>query len=172
MNIKPVVYENLTHRQRVIASIEALSREDEAEARRLVKTCPKKNYTMNDSAYVDRMEALLDLAMSVECDLRGLALKSLMEAWLGDREKDFDGGRPISQPAMEFMCDMLALRQAWHELLEDEGIEPKAMERVSGSMRHDVVNSLLRIAEKFNQEPDPDTVAYCKTPMMEYLAKI
>lgn len=51
MNIKPQIYESLTPRQRVIASIEALARGDEEEKRRLVKSCPKKSYLQTDTAY-------------------------------------------------------------------------------------------------------------------------
>lgn len=172
MNIKPLIYEKLTARQRVIASFEALAREDEAEARRLIKTCRKKTYTMNDSAYVDRMEALHDIAMAVECDMRGMAICYLMEAWLGNRRGARPGAFEFQSPAIEFLQDMLSIRQAWHDVMKQEGIEPAIMEKAHASQRHCSVDWLLRIAEKMKLKPDPETVAFYKELLVEYLVRI
>ena len=51
MNIKPIVYENLTPHQRVVAAFEAMARGDKDEADRLRETCPFKNYRQRDAAF-------------------------------------------------------------------------------------------------------------------------
>jgi hypothetical protein len=71
------VYENLTPKQRVVASIEAESRGDAAERKRLIQTCPKVTYSQNDAKFSETMDQLLIAAAGIECELRGHALSFL-----------------------------------------------------------------------------------------------
>ncbi|MEP1696770.1 MAG: hypothetical protein ABJJ69_09565, partial [Paracoccaceae bacterium] len=68
--ISPLVYENLTPQQRVVAYVEALARGDEKERRRLIRTCLKEAYIQPDLRFSDSIENLLGLAMAVQCDLQ------------------------------------------------------------------------------------------------------
>ena len=76
--IASTVYEDLTPRQRVIASVEAEARGDQDERQRLMSSCPRLNYCRTDAAYSDAMERLMRMALAVEADLRGAALSFLI----------------------------------------------------------------------------------------------
>ena len=71
------VYENLTPKQRVVASIEAESRGDAAVRKRLIQTCPKVTYRQTDAKFSETMDLLLIAAVAIECELRGHALSFL-----------------------------------------------------------------------------------------------
>lgn len=77
-DIAQQVYDKLTPRQRIIATIEAEARDDAEEVRRLVKSCPKKTYTMNDANYAEEMQMLLADSMSLECDMSHMAINYLL----------------------------------------------------------------------------------------------
>ncbi len=173
MNIKPAIYENLTAHERVIASIEALARGDEEEKKRLVKTCPKKTYTMSDGAYSDKMKALFDIAMAVECDMRGYALKFLLVQWLdnnlkGDKEEIIS--KIINKTPLP-ISEAISIRQAWHEVLRDEGIDPVMMEKSFNTVKHFAVELIENIADHMGLEPNPDNVKMYKDVLKEYLGK-
>jgi hypothetical protein len=57
MNIKPMIYDNLTIQQRITASTDALMRNDMSEVKRLIETCQKKTYTQPDQAFCDGLMA-------------------------------------------------------------------------------------------------------------------
>lgn len=76
-SISPTVYESLTPRQRIIATIEAEARDDQDEVQRLVKTCPKKTYRMNDADYAEEVQLLLADSMAMECDMSYMAINFL-----------------------------------------------------------------------------------------------
>jgi hypothetical protein len=82
MNIKPMIYDNLTIQQRITASTEALMRNDIGELKRLVETCPKKTYTQPDQAFCDGLMAsvlsLYGLDNSKKIDLL-LTVKPLLQ---------------------------------------------------------------------------------------------
>ena len=130
MNIKPIVYETLTPQERVIASIEAMARGDAAERKRLMQSCPQKKYLMADAAYTDKMDVLTNLAIAVECDLRGCAL-NLFIFWVLDelqQEKKLPFWDSLQNKIPDFLQEMLTIRTAWHEALEEQGINPQTME--------------------------------------------
>jgi hypothetical protein len=62
-------YEHLTAQERVIATCEALKRNDEGEVALLKRTCPRKTYSQLDSAYVDVMESIMCAGIATEYDL-------------------------------------------------------------------------------------------------------
>lgn len=130
MNIKLQIYDNLTPKQRIIASIDAMARGDEEERLRLIKSCPKKSYRLTDSAYSFRIETLQQMAMAVECDMRGLSLDYLGQLLSHEKsEKEL-------LPNTSTIQEMLNIREAWHDLLEGQGIEPSAMGKAHDYLGH------------------------------------
>jgi hypothetical protein len=58
-------YPALEPQERFQAALEAATREDYDERRRLVDSCPRRTYTMSDTAFLDRVDASRDLALGV-----------------------------------------------------------------------------------------------------------
>ena len=171
--IKPIVYESLTPAQRVIASIEALARGDEEEKRRLVTSCPKKTYTMTDAAYSDKMEALLDMAMAVELDMRGCALTFFMLLYLEDN-LDHDKHEKLSalmEKVPPQIQEIVSIKQAWHNFLEDEGIDPATMDSAYQPLRHFALEWITALADNMDLKPDPETVRKCKDVLKGYMGR-
>jgi hypothetical protein len=129
MNISGKVYEVLSPRQRIIAAMDAIARDDTAELERLKSTCPIKTYRQRDAAFSDTVEALSGAGLAVESDLRGAAL-----SWMvGD----------IPEQGEALLYDMAAIEAAWLALLADMGItSPTA----AAPPRHQLVVHLLEIA--------------------------
>ncbi len=140
-NIKPVIYEKLTTRQRVIASVEALARDDEEERLRLVSTCPKKTYHQTDWEYSEKMIMLIGMSISIECDLRGHAL-SVFAALLSDRV-----------PADQWLQSIADTREAWNVTLRKIGIDPETMKK-AGLPSSPIMESIYGLLP----EPVPENV--------------
>lgn len=160
MNIKPVVYESLTPRQRVIASIEALARGDEEERIRLVKSCPKKNYKQNDSAYTDKMDILVTLPAVIECDLRGCALNYFITLWLEAKDQ-----KSLFDDKMKFLQDAANITAAWHNILRNEGIDPETMDKANDGLTHHAIQWM----QNFMPEPDREGVKDIQDALEKYL---
>ena len=174
MQIKHAVYENLTIQQRIIASVEALARGDEVEKQRLIKSCPKKTYQMNDTAYGEKMETLHDIAMAVECDMRGNAINFFMLYYFEDKLSE-DRQTKLFQlmgTSPDNAREILSIRQAWHDLLKDEGIDPTTMEKVNEDVRHHAVKWMIFFAEDIGLEPDPAIVEKYKAVLKNYMGRI
>lgn len=174
MNIKPAIYENLTIQERVIASVEALARDDEEEKQRLVKSCPKKTYTMSDYAYSGKMEALQDMAMVVECDMRGCALNFFMLLYLDDHLDD-DKHKGLHKLMQKMPCqiqEMISIKQAWHDFLEEEGINPAMMDKAYKPVRHFAIEFTAAFADEMKFEPDPETVEKYRNVLKEYMDRV
>jgi len=76
------LYDRFTPEERFRLTLEALAREDEQEAERLSKRCPRRTYTMNDAAYEDKMRAGLQITMAICLDLAPrLAKLRMIEAF-------------------------------------------------------------------------------------------
>lgn len=138
MKIRGTVYEALGPRQRLIAVMDAIARDDTAEIDRLKTTCPIKTYRREDAAFRDVMEGLCWAGLAVETDLRGAALW-----WWGTRT-DPDCGM------VEVLQDMAAIEAAWLALLTEMGITSPA-----SPPRHPLVVPLLENAP----EPVSERVA-------------
>jgi hypothetical protein len=143
MQIKPMVYENLTASQRVIAVIEAEARDDDAEVQRLVKSCPKKTYRMNDAAFVETMQSLTHTTLWVECILQRNAV-ALMVALFMDKEESID-------PILQNIAD---IRAAWEEVLKSMGINPETLRKSAA-----LDPLLMECFEELMPAPDPEYVA-------------
>jgi hypothetical protein len=68
-------YEQFSGPERLTLAMEALARGDQAEADRLAGSCPRKQYTMREAAYGNRLDTAFDI-MCIACiDLRALWCK-------------------------------------------------------------------------------------------------
>jgi hypothetical protein len=138
MNIRGTVYEALSPRQRIIAAMDAIARDDTAEIERLKTTCPFRTYRQRDAAFVDAMEALFGAGLAVESDLRGAAL------WWW--------AAPVPEQREALLYDMAVIEAAWLALMADMDItSPTA----AAPPRHPLVECLLEIAP----EPESGKVA-------------
>ncbi len=141
-NIKPVIYEKLTTRQRIIASVEALARDDEEERLRLVSTCPKKNYHQTDWEYSEKMIRLVCMSMAHECDQRGNALNFLIVLFIKNIVAD------------QWLQNIADNQAAWEAMLKGEGIAPETMKKVGPptSLVLEIIGGLLPEADQENVE--------------------
>lgn len=63
------LYDRLTPSERFRLDVEAQARGDEAESRRLVDTCPIRNYNMTDWAFSGRWQIITEIVLAVCVDL-------------------------------------------------------------------------------------------------------
>jgi hypothetical protein len=63
------LYDRLTPEERFRLDVLALARGDEEESERLIRTCPRRGYTMYDWAFVGRWEAAQELALLAYVDV-------------------------------------------------------------------------------------------------------
>ncbi|MBL3676167.1 MAG: hypothetical protein JKP92_01475 [Alphaproteobacteria bacterium] len=134
--IKPMVYEALTPKQRVIATLEAEARDDQAEVRRLVDTCPKHTYRATDERYSYTMRTVTMLVIFLEMELRGIALAAAVASW------QKHGTRAA------FLRNMLTLHTAWAQAFAAKGLDFALAERMAAPIRDPFVAFFLDTAEK------------------------
>jgi hypothetical protein len=161
--IKPMVYEALTPKQRVIATLEAEARDDQAEVRRLVETCPKVTYRANDARYANTMQAITTLSLALECELRGQALACAVASW-----QEHDTRFP-------FLRKMLTLQAAWRQGLVAKGIDPALVDALAAPIRDPFVTFFLNMAEKIHAisgQDARDHEAETGTPAPEWLHSV
>lgn len=63
------LYDRLTPEERFRLDVEAMARSDEAESRKLVDTCPRKNYSASDWGFSGRWQVTIELTLFVSLDL-------------------------------------------------------------------------------------------------------
>lgn len=131
--ISHLVYESLTPKQRVVACVEALSRGDEIERIRLIRSCPKLTYVQTDARFSEVMEKLMGLAMAVEADLRECVLKFLVIVKLEP------------ETAGRFLQDFANIREAWKMTVRAMEIDEKSMASAGppSSLVFEMVEELL-----------------------------
>ncbi len=121
------LYGHLTPEERFRLDIEARARGDEEESRRLMETCPRRTYTMNDWGFAGRWHAATELTMTVLLDLiQSLAKLRMIDAFrltqphvrvLWQNEADwayFDGHEAGSRHAWR-MAGMEGARAGWED---------------------------------------------------------
>ncbi|MCK6419027.1 MAG: hypothetical protein L6Q57_08865 [Alphaproteobacteria bacterium] len=174
MNISPIVYEKLSNHERIIASLEALGRNDQEEKKRLVETCPKKNYRMNDHGYCSFMEALQNMVVSVECDMRGHALNFMMLLWLESKviQEKWDRVYKFVEQEPEQLIKMISVQRAWHEFLEESNIPLSTMQKAHSDLPHFTIKWLIMIAEDCDLNPDPQITQEYKNVLKEHFEAI
>ncbi len=109
------IYESLTLRQRVIATIEAEARDDGDERQRLISSCPKLTYHQTDARFSETMGKLMGLAMAVEADSKECVLRF------------FVAERVDSEISVGFLQDFANVREAWKMTLIAMGIDEESM---------------------------------------------
>jgi hypothetical protein len=161
--VKGMVYDALTPRERVIATLEAEVRNDQAEVRRLVQTCPKRTYRANDARYANTMQAITTLSLALECELRGQALACAVASW-----QEHDTRFP-------FLRKMLTLQAAWRQGLVAKGIDPALVDALAAPIRDPFVTFFLDMAEKVHAisgQDARDHEAETGTPAPEWLHSV
>jgi len=169
--IKETVYKNMSVEQRVIASIEAIARGDEDEKLRLLQTCPKFHYTMTDHRYSAKLLALRDIAYAVEHDIRGRILAFFDAALFYESKPSLTSFKSFimrMELLPEHAEDALGIRKAWHDFLNEEGIDPAVAEIVFGDARDYMTAKFIQIAEKLDLEPHPYTTQLFYKRFMDY----
>src|ERR687889_764620 len=73
-------YDRLTPEERFRLDVLAMARGDAAESERLVGSCPKLSYRMNDRGFVGRWTGVIDITLRVRIPLEGL----LSKLWMVD----------------------------------------------------------------------------------------
>jgi hypothetical protein len=63
------LYDRLTPEERFSLDVEAHARGDESELRRLVDSCPRRNYTMTDWAFSGRWQTTTEIVLALAVDL-------------------------------------------------------------------------------------------------------
>lgn len=168
--IKPVIYENLTPRQRIIACVEAQAREDKDEETHLVKTCPKFSYTMNDHRFCGKLEAIQHLALAVEHDLRSCILNFFWNG-LFYEIREFGSFEDLVRAIREWpesAQEMLSIKKAWHGFLDEEGLDPRVVDQVYQDLEHSLTTRFVTIAFKLGLSPDEYVVDKYKGFLRHY----
>ena len=148
--LKDKAYYDLSTRERIIASVEASARGDENEIQKLIKTCPRKNYSSTDFSYSKRMDYLFTMQMAVECDITSKTLDYIF-AVLAMMDKDLEKAIYIEEYSIQYITDIYT---AWNEFLTDNGINIKTMDKMIDNTRHPYVKNIL----KRPGEPDRDNI--------------
>jgi hypothetical protein len=84
MGANPVgakLYEYLAPPERLTLMLEALARDDEAEATRLRDTCPRKMYTQQEAGFADRRDVAFEVMLTACIDLRAMCARLHMLQW-------------------------------------------------------------------------------------------
>ena len=169
--IKEATYKNMSVEQRVIASMEAIARGDKNEKSRLEQTCPKFHYTMTDYRYCGKINALRDMALAVEHDIRGCILAFFDTALFYEREPRLTSFKSLimrMELLPEHAEDILGIRKAWHDFLRAEGIASAVAEIVFADMRDHITAQFIRIAERLDLEPHPYTTQLFSKRFRDY----
>lgn len=164
MNIKPAIYDKLTTRQRILATLEATARGDKSEVERLIESCPKKTYRMNDTAYSNTINALHIAAIIVEADLRGYALAFQMTM---DKGKTLPDGTELDVRFLEMFA---SLQAAWDEVTTGYGIPHDLADKALG-FSHPGVRMLEQLASDTDIEPDPELIAKERETLEEIIRR-
>ena len=142
MNIKPAIYESLTPRQRLIATIEAMARKDHKEADRLQETCPKLTYKGMDITYSMTLQVLITSSLIVENTILG-NLITLLAGAMADRDE-------LVELSLQ---NIVNIQTAWHETLKAMGIDPASISKF-GMPPH----PMLKFYSDLENLPEPDAV--------------
>ncbi|MEW9920018.1 hypothetical protein AB2B41_10405 [Marimonas sp. MJW-29] len=113
--IGPKVYESLSPRQRAVAYIEALARQDVPEQQRLLRTCPKVTVVLIDPRFTDIVERVMAMAVAKEADLRDCMIE-----WLLAIRIDPKSARGSLQRFSN-------VERAWKLVLDSIGIDEQVM---------------------------------------------
>jgi hypothetical protein len=153
------LYVKLTPVERFKLDIEAMARGDEEESRRLVETCPRRSYVMNDLGFAGRWDGAIQMTLVTLLDLRPVVAKLRMIAafravfpYCRTFAQDdahfayFDGREGGSRRAWE-RAGMEREPPGWED---DEGT---AEENADPAMEEDLEKISLRVEKSFDLIP-------------------
>jgi hypothetical protein len=153
------LYDRLTPVERFKLDIEAMARGDEEESRRLVETCPRRSYVMNDLGFAGRWDGAIQMTLVTLLDLRPVVAKLRMIAafravfpYCRTFAQDdahfayFDGREAGSRRAWE-RAGMEREPPGWED---DEGT---AEENADPAMEEDLEKISLRVEKSFDLIP-------------------
>jgi hypothetical protein len=153
------LYVKLTPVERFKLDIEAMARGDEEESRRLVETCPRRSYVMNDLGFAGRWDGAIQMTLVTLLDLRPVVAKLRMIAafcavfpYCRTFAQDdahfayFDGREAGSRRAWE-RAGMEREPPGWED---DEGT---AEENADPAMEEDLEKISLRVEKSFDLIP-------------------
>ncbi len=132
--INDKLYSELTHLERVQASIAGIVRDDASELSKLSQTCPKVNYKQNHAEYADSMDALLEIMTCIESDLKGAVIDYLIAQKADNREQ--------KQKALQSLAN---LEDGRKRILKKIGLDDDTIQRFDCG-RHGAVDVLLKFA--------------------------
>lgn len=142
MQIKSKIYEQLSVRQRVIATIEAMSRSDDDELGMLYRTCPAKVYRQKDIAYSLCLDRALDMHVAHEHELLNLALTYM---WL-----DSVDPTRFEKQKKGILQKMANIEGAWDLFTANLGITKDVMTK-AGIFRNEFLTVLIEAAPEPNE---------------------
>ena len=153
------LYVKLTPVERFKLDIEAMARGDEEESRRLVETCPRRSYVMNDLGFAGRWDGAIQMTLVTLLDLRPVVAKLRMIAAFravlpycrtlaqdDARFAYFNGHEAGSRHAWE-SAGMEREPPGWED---DEGT---AEENADPAMEEDLEKISLRVEKSFDLIP-------------------
>jgi len=153
------LYDKLTPEERFRLDIEAMARGDEEESRKLVETCPRRSYVMNDLGFAGRWDGAIQMTLVTLLDLRPVVAKLRMIAAF---RAVFPYCRTLAQDDAHFAYfdgHEAGSRHAWKRASmegeppgwEDE--EGTAEENADPAMDRDLEKISLRVEESFDLIP-------------------
>jgi hypothetical protein len=108
------LYDRLTPEERFRLDVLALARGDEEESERLIATCPRRGYTMNDWEFVGRVAAARELATLAYMDVVRRLDKTRMIGAFRDMIPYLDSIRQDDVDLAYFDGHRAGSRHAWH----------------------------------------------------------
>jgi hypothetical protein len=116
-------YEALAADERLSAVLEAMARRDHAEAARLRRACPRRDYTAPDRAFADRVLLAFEAASLAAVDLRALCARLDTLRWAA---RCADGLAPLNRIGAE-MAFVQGVKHGY--VLGDGGGDPEPFGR-------------------------------------------
>jgi len=126
-------YECLLPKERFRLALDAVSREDEVEFQRLVRTCPRKNYSARDNAFTNYLDACVWIGIAMymlwsEVHCKFLAFLLTLTNPAVDKElADFG----VRFDFKEIASYAKGINQGFTKFCEHKGIEPEKMLKFS-----------------------------------------
>ncbi len=151
MTLPDTLYERFTPRERIALFYEAMGRRDHAEADRLIDTCPRKTYTMQDTAYCEGVRIVHDacvhaLLMIAQAQCKAMALLGIIAAAAFGKEDEQVDHLDLSELIERYRlaeCEIRGIWEAWREFCATAGVDPEAVMRAGwGSVPKCVTESL------------------------------
>jgi hypothetical protein len=137
------LYPTLTHDERFRLLLTALARGDEDDAHNITNSCPKKNYSMADAAYADRLEASRDIALfyslewllkeqmfsvsSVILTMNNFARNSYLTGYLLGRGEQVDRDKAVDTADELAISHTQEVQQEYTAMHEDSKRQIKAL---------------------------------------------